>query len=720
MNLFDLYAKLSLDSSEYEAGIEQASSRGSSFAGTLKSGLAGAGKIAAAGISLIAGAATAAGGALLALEESTEEYRIAQGKLNTAFEAAGMGAEAAQTAYSGFYGILGDTDTATEASQLLAKLAQSEEDLSKWTDIAAGVYGTFGDALPIEGMIESANETAKVGQVTGSLADALNWAGISEDAFNEALAECGSEAERNQLIMDTLAGTYEGATEAFYRNNESMVSSRNAQIQMDSALAKLGETVSNVKSSIVGEFLPGLAAVTTAFSDLLSGVEGADEEFSDAVSGLVEKAVAKLPEFLDLGVQMLISITNGIIRSLPTIVAAIPKVITSLVTAIVKLGPSLMESGKTLLSMLANGITNGIPSLLAKLPDVINGFVDFLTEQMPVILEQGTTFLQNFIDGIMDALPEFLEKLPDVIQTFLDFITDNLPSIIDSGMTLLESLIDGIVDAIPSLVESLPKIIKSITDFIAENLPTILNAGIDILLEIIKGILQAIPELAKAVPDIINAITEGIGNLAISLVESGKDILKKIMDGIFSLFFKLGDIAQDIVDSLSDGIDPEEVKEIGKNIITGIWNGIQDNMPWLSANLKGTANSIVNSVKNQLGIHSPSRVFAEIGGYMAEGLGEGWDDEYGAIKKGIENGLNFGPARISAQVTTSGYGAYGTAGTYSPGLAGGNVEALLTQILHKLDMGVYLDGKTLVGKLAGQMDTELGLIQANKMRGVRV
>ena len=168
INLFDLFAKISLDTSEYDSGVKDVTKSGDSLASKLKSGLASAGKVAAAGIGTITAAAGAAVGGLLALESSTEEYRVAQGKLNTAFEAAGYGAETAQQAYNAFYGILGDTDTATEASQLLAKLADSAEDVSTWTDIAAGVAGTFGDALPIEGLIESANETARVGQVTGT------------------------------------------------------------------------------------------------------------------------------------------------------------------------------------------------------------------------------------------------------------------------------------------------------------------------------------------------------------------------------------------------------------------------------------------------------------------------------------------------------------------------------------------------------------------------
>ena len=152
-----------MDTDEYEKGVKQVSKSGESLASKLKSGLATAGKVAATGITAIAGAATASVAGLLALADSTEEYRIAQGRLNTAFEAAGYSAQTAQEAYKGFYAILGDTDTATEASQLLAQLAQSEKDVATWTQIAAGVSGTFGDSLPIESLIEASNETSKVG-----------------------------------------------------------------------------------------------------------------------------------------------------------------------------------------------------------------------------------------------------------------------------------------------------------------------------------------------------------------------------------------------------------------------------------------------------------------------------------------------------------------------------------------------------------------------------
>ena len=198
-----------------------------------------------------AGAVTAA---FLAMDSATEEYRIAQGKLNTAYEAAGYSAETAATAYNEFYQILGDTDTATEASQLLSKLVQNEQDVTKWTRVAAGVSGTFGDSLPIEGLIEATNETAKVGKVTGVLADALNWVGISEDKMNERLERTSSEAERNRILLETLTGSYDDAADAFYRNNEQLVQSRKNQAALSAMTAKLGNASAIAKNSLMRLF----------------------------------------------------------------------------------------------------------------------------------------------------------------------------------------------------------------------------------------------------------------------------------------------------------------------------------------------------------------------------------------------------------------------------------------------------------------------------------
>lgn len=226
---------------EQSLAMQKCSSQVMKFSRIVRSGFGSAvkniGKVGAA-LAGISFAGITAG--FIGMAEATEEYRKAQGKLETAFQAAGYSSEVAQKAYKGFYGILGDVDTATEASQLLAQMTRSQEDVTKWTRIAAGVNGTWGDSLPIEGLIESINETQNVGTVTGNLADALNWAGVQEDDFNAKLAKCSTEAQKNALIMQTLEALYGDAADAFYKNNAALVQARETQDSLSKITAKLG------------------------------------------------------------------------------------------------------------------------------------------------------------------------------------------------------------------------------------------------------------------------------------------------------------------------------------------------------------------------------------------------------------------------------------------------------------------------------------------------
>ena len=640
INLFDLFAKISLDTSEYDSGVKDVSKSGGSLASKLKSGLASAGKVAAKGIAAIGTAASGAVVGLLALESSTEEYRVAMGKLNTAFEAAGYGAETAQQAYNAFYGILGDTDTATEASQLLATLADSAEDVSTWTDIAAGVAGTFGDSLPIEGLIEASNETAKVGQVTGVLADALNWAGISEDDFNARLSACSSESERNQLIMDTLSGTYDEASEAFYRNNEALVESRNNQAQLDATLATLGQTVSNVKNRLLSEFLPAISNVATAFSGMLSGTAGADQQFSTAVQGLVNVAVSKLPEFLNMGVQILSSLASGIVQSIPTLVAAVPQIVAEIGAALTELLPQVLDMGVQLLDQFTSGIETGLPDMVSRIPEIITQFLSYITEQLPTVLDKGAELLNNLVNGILGAIPEMTAALPEIITAFVQFITDNLPTIIESGINILLNLVSGIIGAIPDLVASIPQIISAITTGIARALPKIIQSGVSLLQKFIEGILSNIPALVAALPQIISAIVEGIGALIGGIVD------------------------------------------VGKSIVEGIWKGIQEMAGWIYDKVTGFFSGIVDGVKDFLGIHSPSTVFADMGKNMALGLGQGWDNEYDRIRRDIEGGMDFGTASVDFASSGLGVASAGmvngvSASVQGAGMSGGSITVNL-------------------------------------------
>ena len=387
--------------------------------------------------------ATALTAAFVALDGATEEYRIAQGKLTTAYEAAGYSAQTATQAYRDFYGILGDVDTATEASQLLAKLVKNEQDVSTWTRIAAGVSGTFGDSLPIEGLIEAANETAKVGTVTGQLADALNWAGIMEDDFNTKLAACGSESERNKLIMDTLAQTYEGAADAFYRNNEQLVRSRQNQAIMADITAKLGTASATAKNGVMqllgaqadgsiraGSALEWLNEKATQFSDWVAGLDmGAlSEQFDQGFATAVEKAGQAFNWVQENG--------DTIISVLKTIGAAwgIAKVI-QFTGSVVSAGTTIFNFGKTVMALVsANPIVLLIGGAIAAVTLLIANW-----DKVKSAASQLWAKIKETFGGIKDSIVGAFNSAKDAVGSFFSWIGDKL------------SWLDNKVESIPIL-----------------------------------------------------------------------------------------------------------------------------------------------------------------------------------------------------------------------------------------------------------------------------
>ncbi len=203
------------------------------------------------GAKMTAGITAPVVGGFLAVTQGTRELRQDLGKLDAQFIATGHGAGVGRDIFTGFYGILGESDTAIEAVNHLAELTKNQKELNDWVTIGMGVYAKFGDSLPLEGLTEAANETAKVGKVTGPLADALNWVGINEDKFNESLAACNTEAERATLITDTLSDAYTGVAAEYRKANGEVIDANEANAQLAQSLAALGKAVEPIMTVVV-------------------------------------------------------------------------------------------------------------------------------------------------------------------------------------------------------------------------------------------------------------------------------------------------------------------------------------------------------------------------------------------------------------------------------------------------------------------------------------
>lgn len=558
------------------------------------------GKAIGAGVAAMGAAIGAAAGAFLGLAESTREARVNMGKLETGFTTAGHSAEDAKKTYTELYGILGDDGQATEAAAHLAKLTKNEKELATWTDIATGVYATFGDSLPIENLTEAANETAKTGAITGGLADALNWAGVSEDEFQASLDKCSTEQERQALITKTLNGLYSDAAEKYREVNGDIIDAQKATASLNSAMAELGAIaepivtkLKQLAAELLQQITPFVELIGNGLVGALTGAEGAAQQFTDGLLGMVTFAIQKLtemiPTFINFAFQMIANIATGIAQALPTLVPSLVQLVADIVQVLIDNIQLLIDAALQLVTGLAQGIINAIPVLVAALPTLITSLIDGLLSSIPQIIQAGIDLLTSLITALPEIIATIVAAIPEIINGIITALLENIPLIIQAGIDLLVALIQALPQIITTIVQAIPQIISGIVNALVQNIPQIIQAGVQLFVALVRNLPTIIAEIVKAVPQIVSGIVSAFGSLVGEMVKAGA------------------------------------------NLLHGLWEGISSAAGWLWEKVSGWASSLVDGIKNFFGIHSPSTVFAEIGTNMGEGVGVGFGESMNGV-----------------------------------------------------------------------------------------
>lgn len=602
---------------------KSAEDAGGKFGG-LKSALGAAGKAFAA----VAAAAASAVTAFFALAESTRESRENMAKLETGFTTAGHSAEDATKTYQELYGILGDDGQATEAAAHLAQLTNTQEELAQWTEIATGVYATFGDSLPIEGLTEAANETAKTGHLTGVLADALNWAGVSEDEFQASLDACTSEQERQALITNTLNGLYSEASAKYKEVNANVIAAREAQAKLNEALNELGAiaepiltTLKTLSADLLVSITPFVKLIGEGLSGALEGSAGAGALLAQGLSGIVstilDLAQNVLPVLLDIVMELVPSIVTALLEQLPTLLEFIVS---------------------DALPQILNTLSEVLPQIVQKIAEIVPEMAEKLVSATPQILEAAITLLMAIVQALPVVISELISALPSLIDSTISALLSSIPLLTEAAITLLMAIIDAIPIIIQALTENLPQIIDSIINGLLDALPLLLESAITLLMAIIDAIPVITQLLLRDIPNIVATITSTLISRLPDLLEAAVQLFMGIVQAIpeicVELVKNLPDIISTIVSSLSDGFS--DIFNVGVDIIHGIWDGISSAAGWLWNQISGWASGLIDDIKGFFGISSPSKVMADmVGKNLALGIGEGFTDAFGGVSDDI-------------------------------------------------------------------------------------
>lgn len=468
------------------------------------------------GIQAIAGAAKDAITGIYGLAESTREFRQDMGTLETAFDRAGFSAETATETWKGLYSVFGEDDRAVEAANNIARMADSQEELDEWVRITTGVWGTYQDALPVESLAEAAAETAKVGQVTGAFADALNWnseaaemlAGYmndevttAEDAFNVALSECSNEAERQALITDTLTVLYGEAADKYEETAGTLMDANAANADYTQTLAEMGERIEPVTTAVQEGFTKILNKILeiTENTDFTAIAEQIGELTDDVIS-LAEDGFAWLKDNMD----WLIPVVSGLTAAF-------------VAYKVISLGVAAAEAIKT--AVLATGATVVNAATIATW--ALNGAIAFLTSPITIAvaaiagLVAAGVWLYNNWDTAKEHLIAFGNKVSEIWNSIAGWITGVIETI-SQYFPVFGAFLDGVWQSIQDVVGNIKAIFGGVIDFISNIFAGNWGAAWQNIVDIFGNIFGMIMNIAKAP---INGVIS-IVNKAINAINS--------------------------------------------------------------------------------------------------------------------------------------------------------------------------------------------------------
>lgn len=584
------------------------------------------------------------------LGDETRELRTNMGRVEVAFEEVGFTAEQASDTYEDFYGILADEGTATEAVNLLSELAKGEEELAEYTRIATGVYAKFPDSLPIEGLIEAANETAKVGKVTGNLADALNWSTMSsedwetafnghpkalkkfqramkqglsvEDAFNEALTKCTTESEREQVIRQALTGLYGDAADAYAENNAEIIEANKAQARYNEGLAGLGEIIEPIKTT----FMNGMAGMLEAAAEFISGfdVEGIKSLIQDAFSYINETVFPAI----QTGIQWFIDNKDIVIAGLAAIVAGIAafQIVSIIQTAVGAFKAfKAATQGLTLAQKLLNLVMNMNPIgiIIALVAALVAAFI-YLWNNCEWFRDFWIGLWDNIKAAagvVVDALVNFFTvTVPDAWNTFIPFVTELWntiwTTISDFASNIWTDVTTWFTNTKDDVVKSVSDLWTSVTEWFsnlwtnisatAQNIWSNITQTFGSIRDTASSIWNTIKRVIQTVWDNIKSkVTDAIGKVRITVAgvfNSVKSTVSNIWDNIKT---KISNVWTNIKTGVQSAVDNvrrtiANVFNGVKNTVSTIWNKIKSAIEDPITTAKETISSVVDTIKDVL------------------------------------------------------------------------------------------------------------------------
>ena len=513
MNVFDLFAKISLDDSEYTKGLSEAGSKLASFGKSAASGLATATKVTVAAAGAISGAMVA--GAATTANAGDNIDKMSQ-KLGLSTEA-----------YQKWDYVLGQSGTSIDSMQTgLKTLTNKLDDAKNGSEDAQAMFAQLG--ISVDELQNMSREDIFEAAITGfqGMADSTERAALANDLFGKSGQELAPLF--NTSIEETQALMQAADDLGFVMSEEAVKASADFNDSMDT----MKRTIGGVKNSLMGQFLPSMSKVMDGISKVVSGDKGGVKAITDGINDFLANMKDTIPLFMEAAGDILTAVIDGITENLPM----------------------LIDTALDLLVTLANGIIENLPALAESAVDILNEIVTTIAENLPMIIEAAVQLVVTLADGLAEKLPTLIPVILDGLMSMVDALIDHAPELLKAALSLIKSLAKGLIDYLPKLIERLPEIIEGIVQFLTSSPAELIGAALEIIIQLAGGLIKAIPELVKSIPKIITSIVNGLLDGLGKIADVGKNLVEGLWNGI-------GDKVEWIKD---------KIKGFGKDVIKGI------------------------------------------------------------------------------------------------------------------------------------------------------
>lgn len=602
MNVFDLFASITIDTSQYDQGLDNSKSKAESFGSKFASGMKSALKV---GTVVMGAAATAVGvmtkSAVSGFAEqeqliggvqklygnmgmSVEEYAKSTGKSVNEVKGEWSKLEKAQNTVlhnaENAYKTSGMSmneymDTATSFSAaLINSLGGDTQKAADQTDVAMRAisdnFNTFGGDI---GMIQGAFQGFAKQNYTMLDNLKLGYGGTKtemERLVKDANEYAKANGQAANLSVDSFSDIVTAIDLIQQKQNIAGTTAREAASTVEGSLSMLKSAWDNLLSGLgdkdadMGELVGNVVdSAEVAFGNLLPVVETAITGIGDLVSRLAPVIAERLPELITNVVPSLLSsagqlvtaLGDGIIQNLPLLISSGIQLVQTLIGGMSKAIPQIAKGASTVITQLANGLSQALPTLIPAVVEIILAIVEALIDNIDVVVEAAIQIITALAEGLIAALPVLIEKIPEIIGKFVDALNTNGPKIIRAGVQVIRNLVVGIGSALGQLLAPAGRAVTQFASGISKRFSAVVSRGRELVSKVISG------------------VTGAVGRL----VSKGSEIVRKVITGITSVFGQLRSKGSEIIDTIKSGITGKiaEAVQWGKDLIGNFISGIK-------------------------------------------------------------------------------------------------------------------------------------------------